>query len=239
MVANAWVRLPVEWIDKQGLRQLSWKHAGPGANTTAALMLLIAIAHNADQTSGECRFTYDDLCAATGVSRAKASAGLAMLKDLKIIEEGADRSRYRLSYFGPGHRWGKLPAKSMYSASEAIVPFTHFHLRQQIELDAMKLFLLFIARLERNSDRALIGYDKIEEYTGIHRARIYPATGVLINYRLIVTEKAASINDDRYIANAYRIVGLEPYNHRGTRGRSMITTEHQSDEGAVSNEPVD
>ena len=241
MVGNLWVRLPSDWIDKQGLRQLSWKHGGIGADNTAALMLLTAIGHTTDQDTGESRCTYDDLCAATGLSRAKISKGLTVLKQLAVLEEGPGRSAYRLANFGPGHHWAKLPTKSMYSAAGRITAYAHFRLRQQIELDAMKLFFLFLARRSRDSNRAIIGYDKIQEYTGIHRERINSATSLLVTNQLIITESTTSTADDRYIANAYRIVGLDPYNHRGTRGRGMTALDVQSNDNGsvVTNEPVD
>ena len=224
MVISEWVRLPSTWIDDGGLADLSWKSGGDGADKIAALMILIALAHTADQATGVARRTYEDIGAATGLSRAKIANGLAVLERSNLIQRGPEeaRSTYRLCNFPPGHHWAKLPAKSMYSRADTIAAFTHFQLRRAIELDALKLFLLFLARRDRNTNLANIGYPKIEQYTGIKRARIKPALSVLALLPLVYVEQVPTTTG---ISNAYRIVGLDAYNHRGTRGRSLTTLD--------------
>jgi hypothetical protein len=74
MSMRDWVRLPTGWIRDHGLTEFRW--AGPDkADHTAALMVLAVIAHHADDQSGIARRTYDQLGAATGLSRAKISGG--------------------------------------------------------------------------------------------------------------------------------------------------------------------
>jgi hypothetical protein len=225
MVIRPWVRLPSEWIDNHGLAQLSWKSGGEGADNTAALMVLTTIAHAADQERGEARLTYDDICAVTGLSRAKIANGLAILKRIAVIEDGASRSMHRLANYAAGHHWAMLPAKSMYSPAGRINAFTGLQLRRTVELDALKLFFLFVARRTRNTNLANIGYDKIELYTTIGRNRIKTATSFLTALSLIYVECVPSTTNERGVANAYRILGLDSYNHLGTRGRTLQGTD--------------
>jgi hypothetical protein len=112
----------------------------------------------------------DYFCALTGLSRAKVSKGLDALENTKVIEREPDdaRSIYKLAYYNVSAGWAKLPLKSMYS-SGTIAAFMDFRLRRVAELDALKLFLLIVARRNRTTNITNIGHEKIEEYTNIRR----------------------------------------------------------------------
>lgn len=227
-----WVRLPSGWINRGGLKTLKWKNDGVGSDATAALMALTAIAHHADQQSGIARITYDALCSATDLSRAKLSNGLDVLENLHTIERTPEgRSTYKLSGFKPDAGYAKLPAQSMY-ASNRIAAFQELRLRKENELNALKLFLLFVAGRNRATNMAQISYTKIEEYTGIERAKIKPATSLLATLSLIYVEHLPTDKYASGIANAYRIVGIDPYKHMGTQGRS--TTSYGLDDADIS-----
>lgn len=222
MAIDPWVRLPSAWIDEGRLADLAWKPGGDGSDNTAALMALTAIAHAADRESGVARLTYDDLCGSTGLSRAKLSNGLDVLRRTEVIAPGpaAARSTYQLVNYMPEQHWAKLPARSMYSAGR-IAAYADFQLRRAAELDALKLFFLFVARRGRDTNLANIGYAKIEEYTAIRRVRIKTAISFLASLSLIYVEHVPSRTYSEGVSNAYRIVGLDSYNHMGTRGRAM------------------
>jgi hypothetical protein len=68
---------------------------------------------------------------------------------------------------------------------------------------------------------ANISFDKIEEYTSIERQSIKPATSLLAALSLVYVEHIPSLRNEYGIANAYRLAGLDPYAHMGTRGRGM------------------
>ena len=227
MSSRDWVRLPSTWIDERGLAGLSWKAGGAGSDNTAALMALTAIAHAADQETGIARLTYDDLCDLTGLSRAKASNGLEILRGINVIERGPDgaRSTYQLVNYARSH-WAKLPVKSMYRRAGRIAAFDDFQLRLPAELEALKLFFLFVARRGRTSNVAHIGYEKIEEYTGIKRGRIKTGLSLLATLSLVYVEPIPSGTNMYGVSNAYRIVGLDTYNHMGTRGRGMTAIDY-------------
>jgi hypothetical protein len=224
MANSAWMRLPSGWIERGGLSQFSWQHRGEGADNTAALMALTAIAHNVDPDSGVSRITYDRLCEITDLSRAKLSNGLSLLKKLKVIEARPEdaRSTYRLSDYDAARGWAKFPVRSMYSGGR-IIAFKEFKLRRVVELDALKLFFLFVSRRDQRSNCANVGYEKIVEYTGIKRDRIKSAISFLASLSLVYVEHVPSNSNAYGISNAYRIVGIDPTVHMGTRGRNIET----------------
>jgi hypothetical protein len=208
MSFKQWVRLPSAWIEEGGLRKLRWGVSGKGSDNTAALMALAGI-------------TYDRLCDVTSLSRAKLSNGLDVLARIEVVQRIPEgRSTYKLANYNPQRGWAKLPAKSMYSGGR-IVAFGDFGLRRIAELDALKVFFLFVARRGRDTNMAHISYDKIQDYTGIERARIKTAISFLASRSLVYVEQFASKSNDLGIANAYRIVGVDTYTHMGTRGRLM------------------
>lgn len=223
MKIGEFVRIPSGWINDYGLTALTWQHGGGGADSIAALMALTVIAHAADEDSGVARVTYDQICDLTGLSRAKLSNGLDVLNRIKVVEPGPQeaRSTYKLTNYSRSGGWAKLPAKSMYSA-RGIEAFADFRLRRVAELDALKLFFLFVARRDNKTNFANIGYGKIEEYTNIKRVRIKTAISFLASLSLVHVEHVRSETNEYGISNAYRVVGLSPYNHMGTTGRSMI-----------------
>jgi hypothetical protein len=222
MALMKWVRLPSDWINyRHGLKKLQWKGDGVGSDATAALMALTAIAHHANDQSGIAWRTYDALCLATGLSRAKLSNGLDVLQKLQVIERMPEgRSTYRLCGFNPNERWAKLPAQGMY-ASDRIAAFNELRLRKESELNALKLYFLFVARRSRETNMANISYSGIEEYTGIERAKIKSAQSLLAALSLIYVEHLPTDKYANGIANAYRIVGIDPYKHMGTLGRGL------------------
>jgi hypothetical protein len=188
-----WVRLPTNWIvEERGLLNFRWQK-DKGANNVAALMTLIVLAHHADET-GTGELIYDQICAATGLSRSKVSEGLATLAAEQIvIRKMNGRSTYRLEGYQRNRGWGKLPARGLYDG-DRVAAFDHFHLRRDTELNALKLYLLFVAMRNNALNAARIGYEKIREYSGIRQNKI----------------------TERPTAHAYRLVHLDPSRHPGT-----------------------
>jgi biotin operon repressor len=216
---QTWVKLPTSWIERHGLRPFQWKN-GQGPAATAALMVLAALAHHADATTGICRRSYDDLTLATDISRAKVAAGLTFLETQKIVSRWVDgRGSYKLNDFDPSRGWGKFPAKLLYKGS-TIAAFKEFHLRRPTELDALKAYFLFVSRRDNEKNFAHLSYEKIEEYAGISRQKIKSAISLLAACGLVHVETVPSKVSGYGVSNAYRIAHIDPYNHNGTRGRS-------------------
>jgi predicted transcriptional regulator len=221
MAMRDWVRLPSRWIEAGGLADLQWSNGEEhGSDYAAALMVLSPIAHHADDEDGLAKCTYDLLALATGLSRAKVSAGLSVLDSLGVIErEPGGRSTFQLTNYGQAGGWCKLPAKRLYSGGR-IIAFEHFHLRTMTELHALKLYYLFATRRSNDSNMAHLSYDKIEEYAAIDRSRIRKAISFLASVGLVHVERIESSLNERGTANAYRLPFIDPYVHFGTRGRN-------------------
>lgn len=213
-----WVRLPTDWVRAGGLADFRAAR-GALANETAALMNLIAIAHLADGQTGIARATYDDLTRITGCSREKVARALDILDERELVDFSLGRSQCRLEDYDPeAGGWAKLPCRRLYR-DDTIAVFSDFYLRKRAELDALKLYLLFIAFRENWTNQAMIGFDKISEYTGIHRQHIKTGTSLLVSHGLIHVDRMASDVRREGVKNCYRLVGIDPYNHQGTRGR--------------------
>ena len=219
MAMMNWVRLPTGWIEQRGLRSFTWK-AGEGANGIAALMVLTALAHQADpETGGLVKATYNTLANATQLSRAKLSEGLKVLEARGLItKEPRGQSTYQLTDYEQVP-WGKLPARPLYRRDGAIGAFKHFKLRSATELHALKLLLLIVARRDDKTNLANISYAKIEEYAGILSHQIRGAVSHLTGLGLLHIEQAPSTISEVGVSNAYRLPHVDPRNHRGTTGR--------------------
>lgn len=215
-----WVRLPTAWIAENGLKAFAHPK-GAGSSETAALMVLIAIAHHADQETGVARITYNQLTKALSVSRTMVAEGLDILEKRNIVTRGADgRSSFKLVGFNPASGWAILPARRLYSGDE-IAAFKEFHLRKPTELDALKLYLLFVAQRDREQNRAFVSYPKMEEKTGIKTNRIRAALSLLTIHHLVYTEQTGR-GDALGVVQSYRLPQIESRRHGGTTGRQQM-----------------
>lgn len=209
---SEFVRLPNRWIEVGGLTQFRWNVGG--ADHAAALLVLIAIAHRIDD-SGISKITYDNIQAATLMSRAKVAAGINVLAEMKIIQKCAAQSEYSFCNFDILTGWAKLPAKGLYRDG-SMYGFSDFNLRKPAELNALKLYLLFASRRDRKLNLALISYDKIVGYTGIPREMIKTGISLLTVGGLVHVDRVQSWESRVGKANAYRLAHLEYTRHRGT-----------------------
>ena len=224
MALREWVRLPTTWIRNGGLEEFR-STAAERSNNTAALMLLTALAHHADDENGIAKLTYDQLGMVTGLSRVTISGGLSALQRHGLIARKVEgRSTYHLSNYDPKRDWGKLPAKGLYASSGEIAAFRDFHLRRRVELDALKLYYLFVAFRNNASNLAHISYDKIHEYTDIERTNIKRGQSFLVAQGLVYVEHLPSEINQRGVTNLYRLVGLSPRQHMGTTGRALLSS---------------
>lgn len=215
----AWAKFPTKWIlrDKK-LTQIIWgKHK---SNATASLLLLIALTiirnrqglRDEQALPSDTEFvvaTYDRLLEMIPISRAKVAGGLALLLELGIVERDEKvRSVYRLPGILESGSWAKMP-QSILMHSSSIAIFKDFTLRNQVELDAIKLYMLLIAFRHSQTGFARIGYEKIEDYTGIPGRRIKRAKSLLIAHDLIYVESdQASAKQNGRPPMQYKLLGL-------------------------------
>lgn len=211
------VKLPTAWIGDGGLRTFTWKPNG--SDHLAALMVLIVIAQHMDPDDGVARLTFTQLGDMASIGREKVSRALDILAARGLIERWSDgRSTYQVVGYDPSGGWAKLPVKGLYH-NGVVSAFQEFRLRRRAELDAVKLYLLFAARRSNDTNMAKIGYDKIEDYTGIGRPFIRSALSVLGAHGLVQIERFDSVVSESGVANAYRLSHLDSYRHMGTIGR--------------------
>jgi hypothetical protein len=83
----------------------------------------------------------------------------------------------------------------------------------------LKLFVPFASRRGSDTNVANISFDKIEQYAGIDREGIRSGLNVLVANGLVHIEVQPSATSELGIAHGYRLVGIDPYNHAGTKGR--------------------
>jgi hypothetical protein len=154
------------------------------------------------------------------------TAASANKRRIEVVERepGGARSTYKLANYNVLGGWAKFPSKSMY-ASGTIAAFTDFQLRRVAELDALKLFFLMVARRDRHTNIANIGYVKIEEYTNIRKVRIKTAISFLASRSLVYVERVPSTVSPDGVSNSYRVVGVEAHRHMGTQGRALDSVD--------------
>lgn len=240
MIRQAWVKFPTGWIERRdhvALKQFRWGRDGEGSTNVAALMVLMVFAHHCHPDNGYVRMTYDELHIATGLSRAKISAALKCLVERELVSrEGSSGRVYRVVDYDPEEGWAKLPHAGLYR-NGVVTAFRDFSLRKVTELDALKAYLLYVARRGRDTNQANISYDKIYEFSGIPQTRIRAANSVLINAGLINVQQVVSRHSEHGISNAYSLTHLDSKTHPGTYGRRTIDTwsgQQTLDDGGFS-----
>lgn len=230
------IKLPTFWIEKEG-GLLGFKWTSGGSDNTAALLALIAIAHRVDE-QGIARITYDQLEEVLNISRAKLAAGLKILfgKDL-LQHEPAGQSTYKLVRYGEqgkgdGQGWGKLPARGLYH--EGILrPFKDFRYRKVVELHAVKIYLLFVARRDAKQNEIKLSWKKISEYSGVPTDQIKAATSLLIENKLVTVDSITDWKkwDEKHTQpNLYRLAHVDPHLHNGTLRGKDSDNENGSEE---------
>ena len=210
------MRLPTDWIQEKGLHELRWAK-GEGSDQAAALMVLMPIAHHADDQTGAAKLTYNQLEICTGLSRTKIAAGLNVLETHGLVaRSGLQRNQLQLTGYKLAGGWGKLPARRLYNNNGGVSFFEELKLRKPVELHALKLYYLFVARRDNSTNLANISYDSIEEYVGIDRNGIKPALSLLAANGLVHVEHVPSSIFG--IANAYRLAHLDARHNMNRSG---------------------
>ncbi len=226
-----WVRFPHQWVLEGSLKELTWKDHG--AVATVALMILAPLAHTVSlapdgDKSDFIRMPFRQLTDLLSVSKPKLAPAFDILEKqlniLSIERPGNGKSnRYRLHLNKPAENgvvpFVKLPGRSMYSANRKnLEVFREFNLRNRNELNALKLFYLFVALRAEDGNAAKVNFEKISHYTGVREDKIKSATSLLVNAHLIQIDQAIS-SVDKHRHNLYRIVGVKPRLHSGTINR--------------------
>jgi len=223
---DEWVKMPTKWIlnkDNPPLKQFTWRGEDK-SNYIAALILYLAICHHANRNEkssckiGCAKLSYTKLNIITSLSRAKIAAGVSILekKDLIIKDISEKTNSYCVVNYSNRGGWAKLPAKHLYNKKhEHIKPFMEFKLRQKVELDSLKLYLLLIALRDNYRNHAYPKYETISAYTGIPRGNIRSAISILVNHDMVHVQKYGELEELEKRNNIYRIIGIDGNKHAG------------------------
>jgi hypothetical protein len=177
---------------------------------------------------GFARLSYSDFQKITDRSRPKISGGLKKLVELNLIEadKAAKANVYKIVRYDPEKKWAKLPLKYLYGKNyPEIAVFHKFNFRSKVELDALKLYLLFIAFRNNELNHAIISYEKISQYTGISENNIRSAVSLLINLDLISIDKIQNAQVRSRMNNLYRIKGIRSRKHLGNISLDTVEAE--------------
>jgi hypothetical protein len=218
MIAQ-WAKMPSSWIiQDHGLRDFSIKESGTNAQ---ALKLYITIALMANfkpnkefSNAGCAAISYSEFEEIAGGSRTLIANGIRMLESYGLIERNSSPKThvYRLQHYAD-RGYAQLPKRHILQ-SEHGSRIAQLSLRNVMTLNALKLYLLLAAFRDTRLNKALISYDKIEDYTKIRRRDIRPAISTLIEYRLIdrrgPDRGAETFEEEASLSNEYTIIGLGP-----------------------------
>lgn len=188
----------------------------------AAMKLLIALilhaqnapAEDAGDEQGTAALSYDSLTELTDLSRGMVAHGVRFLERHKLVavergKRGAP-SKYRLAGYGLNDPWGRIPNRRLFRHAEPnrIMVLHELSCRRECDLNALKLYLLFSAFRDNRSRSAMIGYDKIEDYTGIASGKIRQAVSVLVEQGLVAVDREKDPENKQNHPNKYEILGL-------------------------------
>ena len=214
-----WARVPNAWIYNDGLKAFSAAPRTRGA-AGAALKVLFAIlmravnkrAAEAGEDQGCATLSYPQLIELTDLSRAMVAKGVAMLRKTEILTvEGAPgrTSRYRLKAYGPSDTFGRMPKTPLFRGPNILALRTlyEFSLRNEADVNAMKLYLLFCGMQDRHSRIALVTHQTIWQMTSIPRTKIRRALSVLYEHGLVVSTPVEQ-PDGKPPATGYRVLGF-------------------------------
>ncbi len=216
-------RLPNAWIYDNGLSRFRTTATHRGVSG-AALKLLLAILTKAENAAaaragpnqGSASLTYGELEELTDLARSSIAAGLKRLQNLEIVrvvhEGRGRRNRYLVRDYGRDDKYGRMSLARLYGGPNSHrMAFLHqLSTRNEADVNAMKLYLLFCAVYDRSRKGAMISYVSIAEMTGIGQGKIRRALSVLYEHDMVrVSSTDALVEvEGRNLPNLYKILGI-------------------------------
>lgn len=227
-------RIPMDWVNEEVMRSLTWKR-GEGSINSSALMLYVALCAHAslhDNLSlglkdGEACPRYEELQRFCDISRDQISKGLDKLVSLGVIKRKkvGVRTKYSIVHITDLKqgklRFGKIPYKAYSINGEFKCVFQGLDVRKKVTLHALKLFYAIIKFRNNTTNYASISYEKLSAFTGIPTKDIKGALQVLYSNKLVVVDLVKSIDKD-YRHNIYRVVGIRPKTHLATLSEDVL-----------------
>lgn len=157
--------------------------------------------------------SYDNLQALTELSRTKVAVGLRVLEQFGIVQttKNGRSNRYAVAGISESGKWSQLPQTYLLTATEGLRGFSRFQLRHRNELNALKLYFLFVAYRNAKGNFTALGYEKISELSGVMRGDISGAVSLLINHDLIRVSQSDGDGAAGRPYNQYKIRGLNAF----------------------------
>jgi hypothetical protein len=218
---SRWARLPNSWIYDDRLTAFSAAPTRRGA-AGAALKLLIAIivravnkrAADAGADQGSALLSYDQFMELTDLSRGMVAKGVALLKASGIVTVEAApgaTSRYRLAGYGAKDTYGRMPKALLYRGPsvQALKTLYELSLRNEADVNAMKLYLLICGTQDKDTRVSLINHHTIWLRTGIPEKKIRRALSVLYEHGLVSHVLIDRSDEGKPPSVGYRVVGLQ------------------------------
>lgn len=220
-----WSKFPSAWILKPSaavpptfpLADLSWRIHRTQATASLLLLMAISIKLNRshirqpiDQQTASVAITYDELQDLTGFARSTVSKGLKILKQMDAVEikkEGR-ANVYTLPDVEIDGRYCQLPQEYILDGSPKVLRrFEGVPLHTREFLNAIKLYVLFLALRNRRFNTTAVSYEGIMKYTGMRREDIPKAFSMLVALELTrATEDKDERENDK--SRRYKVLGL-------------------------------
>jgi hypothetical protein len=147
--------------------------------------------------------TWDKLEEATGLSRPMIKRGLsvASAKGLLTVDASTYRHTYRLITQQSDTGFVKLPTQRLRAALSKL-PSRGTH-----ALDSLKIYIVLLRLMQRNSFDVSISHQKLIAWTGVKANRVRAGIDVLINHRLIHVTTSES-PESGHPHNVYQLLGF-------------------------------
>jgi predicted transcriptional regulator len=217
---NRWSRLPTKWINKHKLHKFqAGKQLGVSVSGMKILLAILLHAKNnklikIDHMQGCATLSYDQISTLVDISRAMINKGITLLVRCEIIEltvgKGSEKNIYKLLDYGEHDQWAKISNTRLFRSPNQtkISTLYDFSQRRTNDLNALKLYLLLCATVDRKKGYAEIGYENITNKSGIPKNKIRRAISILLEHDLIkITKVNASIRGQN-APNQYHILGI-------------------------------
>ncbi|MBL4602975.1 MAG: hypothetical protein JKY84_09520 [Emcibacteraceae bacterium] len=217
-----WASLPTDWI-KNKSNGLSLFGGNDIGHKCAALKIYIAIVLKAkfskteETTHGVAQVTYDEFENFTGLSRALISSGIKFLADHHLITKTliGRKQLYKLVNFHQPKYWTKMPKRHILTGKKQCY-LHNISPRRRSDLNALRIYLLFLALRDVRTNEAKISYTKLTEYIGLQRNQIRNALSILVESDLLYITNQHDYSTTLNQSNKYFIRGFYDFRNQAT-----------------------
>ena len=193
MSTAKWSKMPCSWQTSKDVHEKI--RGAPAGVAIAALKLYIGLCLKANfaprkglPETGCVRRSIEQLCALVGLSKPMVIAGLKMLVALEVIEpRGGRPATYHITEYETAKYWTKLPRDHLYDGGlGAKMPLLDsLPNRSKATVHALQMYLYLASVRNRDSNKAMVTYERMSEVLGFGRNDISRAISSLVSAELI------------------------------------------------------